>query len=98
MPVDIAELVLKIQAINSNMREEFMACKHDLNLILQVIGTDFPCSICGKGFTRKGDLKIHMVVHSEDRPYECRIPGCDKSFKTSANRCRHERSCEFLVT
>ena len=85
MTVEIVDLVLKIQAINSNMREEFMACKPDSNLILQVIGTDFPCSICGKGFIRKGDLKIHMVVHSEDRPYECRISGCDKSVKTSAN-------------
>ena len=33
MPVDIVDLVLKIQAINSNMREEFMACKPDSNLI-----------------------------------------------------------------
>ena len=29
MPVDIVELALKIPAINSSMKEEFMACKHD---------------------------------------------------------------------
>ena len=31
MPVDIVELVLRIQAIDSNMKEEYMAFKHDFD-------------------------------------------------------------------
>ena len=36
MPVDIVELVLKIPAINSSMREEFMVCKLDFEFCVQL--------------------------------------------------------------
>uniref|UniRef100_A0A4W5NLN3 C2H2-type domain-containing protein n=1 Tax=Hucho hucho TaxID=62062 RepID=A0A4W5NLN3_9TELE len=37
------------------------------------------CPYCDKSFSEPGELKIHMEVHSQERPYLC--PDCGKQFK-----------------
>uniref|UniRef100_A0A8K9WTI1 C2H2-type domain-containing protein n=1 Tax=Oncorhynchus mykiss TaxID=8022 RepID=A0A8K9WTI1_ONCMY len=37
------------------------------------------CLYCDKSFSEPGELKIHMEVHSQERPYLC--PDCGKQFK-----------------
>jgi KRAB domain-containing zinc finger protein len=29
----------------------------------------FPCNQCDKSFSQSGDLKIHMMVHTEAKPF-----------------------------
>ena len=38
-------------------------------------------------FARNGDLKIHMVTHSEEKPHKCKV--CDKSFGLLGNLNEH---------
>jgi len=59
----------------------------------RVFGNEFQCAVCLKHFKRKGDVDIHMKVHTGERPYPCRNVGCSQAFKTSSNRMRHERTC-----
>lgn len=45
------------------------------------------CSVCGKTFTRKHDLERHVMIHSNERPYECSI--CRKRFNQSQTLRKH---------
>lgn len=48
----------------------------------------YKCDECGKTCTDRRAIIEHMVVHSEERPYACRI--CDKTYKTKKILRRHE--------
>ena len=46
------------------------------------------CSVCGKMFAHNFILKIHMHVHTDDKPYHCEK--CGKAFKTKGNFNIHQ--------
>ncbi|ADJ41763.1 ADL052C-Ap [Eremothecium gossypii ATCC 10895] len=50
------------------------------------------CPICNKTFTRKVSVAIHMVVHTNLKPYACDFPGCKKKFNVKGNLQRHTKS------
>ena len=104
-PVEYVIRALKIPVTDWNMKGKSMAMTIEMwNKVLtvlakslfQVYESDMSCSVCGKFFSRKGDLAVHQKVHTGERPYDCR-KGCQMSFKTSSNRARHERSCNNVL-
>jgi len=48
----------------------------------------FPCTSCGKRFTRSTTLREHMRSHSNERPYHC--PSCPKQFSRLKDQKRHQ--------
>ncbi|CAM4623065.1 unnamed protein product [Leuciscus chuanchicus] len=48
---------------------------------------------CSSTFDTRQNLKIHLVLHTEDqRPFKCTVEGCDWSFTTSYKLKRHLQS------
>lgn len=45
------------------------------------------CSICGKAFTLRSNLTVHMRIHTGEAPYHCSI--CSKKFSDSNALKRH---------
>ena len=50
----------------------------------------YPCIECGKVFSQKGNLKIHLIYHGDERPFSCKT--CEKAFKTLRDLDVHKRS------
>lgn len=47
------------------------------------------CEICKKSFVTRHCLEAHLRVHTNERPYECTVPGCGKTFKQSGQLKQH---------
>ena len=49
----------------------------------------FQCQYCERSFANSSDRKKHQHVHTSDKPYTCRIPGCEKTYT--------HPSCKFIA-
>ena len=51
---------------------------------------DFPG--CDKVYTKNGNLKEHMMIHTGEKPYKCPWFGCRQKFTQSAYLTRHYKT------
>ena len=49
------------------------------------------CTYCFKKICDKPSLKVHIRIHTQERPYKCTYKDCDKGFATSGNLRDHEK-------
>ena len=46
------------------------------------------CSVCFKRFKKMCNLKQHLRIHTDDKPFQC--PICDKAFSQKSNLKKHQ--------
>lgn len=49
--------------------------------------TPYSCELCPSKFGTKQKLKLHSIIHSDERPFKCNH--CDKRFRRRANMYEH---------
>lgn len=67
--------------------------KNQINIIhdkqFNKLSKIYLCAACDRGFLKRQCLKVHSVVHSGERPFKCKYPGCNKSFRYNSGRHSH---------
>ncbi|XP_055607565.1 zinc finger protein 436-like isoform X2 [Uranotaenia lowii] len=76
----VCEICLKSFFTSSTLQSHRLLHTHDKK---------FKCTEpnCTKSFLRKADMHIHLVSHSDERPYVCEI--CSSRFKSKAHLVHH---------
>ena len=57
----------------------------------------YQCKDCGTGYINKELLKIHERIHTNERPFICRL-GCGFTARTAGNRTVHEKKTKHKKT
>lgn len=52
----------------------------------------YQCPDCSKILSSNQNLKEHMLIHSKETPFMCKIQGCGKKFRHGSQYSAHKRS------
>ncbi|KAL1491942.1 hypothetical protein ABEB36_012459 [Hypothenemus hampei] len=75
----------KCQICQKSFREKSKLSRH--MTALHSSGKDYVCPHCGKCFKIKDSLRIHSLIHKNERPFACNI--CPATFNNSSNLKKH---------
>ena len=77
-----------IEDCTKNYKSKFTLKKHIE--IWHLHRVSFQCRICNKGFVSKQNLREHIFIHQNIKPFRCSF--CGKKFRQSSQLCLHKRS------
>ena len=55
------------------------------------------CVLCFKTFTLAQYLKEHTYIHTQQKPFQCEVPGCNKSFRQAGKLSMHRKLHQNLI-
>lgn len=80
---------LKGTAKDVHRKDLNLSSHHEREQTLDMVGTSYKCSDCGRTFSHSSRLTHHQRLHTQEKPCKCRV--CGKAFRWHSNRARHEK-------
>ncbi len=68
-------------------REKNCSQPESISLLKRRDKKSFSCAQCGKSFTNKHNIEVHMRIHTGEKPFTC--DQCGKSFTQQGNLKNH---------
>lgn len=53
---------------------------------------NFVCPHCSKRFPTKQNMREHGYIHTNEKPFGCRFPGCSKRYRQSSQLTVHHKT------
>lgn len=51
----------------------------------------FQCKVCNKSLASRQNLKEHSYIHTGEKPYVCKEPGCKMGFRQGTHLSAHKK-------
>ena len=55
------------------------------------------CVLCFKTFTLAQYLKEHTYIHTQQKPFKCDAPGCNRSFRQAGKLSMHKKIHQNII-
>jgi len=82
---DFSDLSVTPNGIDSS--QQFRVITTDLKKTFQCLFPD-----CNKTFNFLSEIRRHLIIHYDTRPYKCTFPGCIKTFKRADALTNHAKT------
>ena len=70
----------------------YLSCQNDVSRHVKEVhdrSVSYQCSYCTKSFHKKANLKVHLNIHTGEKPYICTL--CDRAFGGASNLYHHKK-------
>ena len=70
----------------------YLSCQNDVSRHVKEVhdrSVSYQCSFCAKSFHKKANLKVHLNIHTGEKPYICTL--CGRAFGGASNLYHHKK-------
>ena len=70
----------------------YLSCQNDVSRHVKEVhdrSVSYQCSYCAKSFHKKANMKVHLNIHTGEKPYSCVL--CGRAFGGASNLYHHKK-------
>ena len=86
-----ADILLKMNTEILNFISNHSSESQETSSSRESKSSGYKCKFCSKCLSTKQSLREHSYIHTGQKPYICKEPGCNQTFRQSSQLSYHKR-------